>query len=217
VRDITHSAPLRIGIDALAWNDKTGYGRFCREIVSALLRIPTRYRLTLLMNANASAPPGADIVRVSPALPRLAWAIARVRADLWFFPSPLHFVPVIARAPVVVAIHDTIPWRYPELIFPSYRQRIAWRIKLRLAVQQASHVITVSDHARASVAGHFGLAESAISVVGEAPGAVFRPLTDGAALAAISERLGVPPQARMVLYHGALAPHKNLRALARVL
>jgi hypothetical protein len=50
--------PIRIAIDPLAWNQKTGFGRFCREIVSALLRIPTHYSFTLLMDADATAPPG---------------------------------------------------------------------------------------------------------------------------------------------------------------
>jgi len=155
-------------------------------------------------------------MRTLPKLLGLTRTIARAGVKLWFFPSPLNFVPVIARAAVLVAVHDTIPWRYPKSIFPSYAQRIAWNIKLRLAVQQSSRLITVSDHACKSVARHFRLPENAISIVGEAPAAVFRPLADCAALAAISERLAVPPQARMIVYHGAFAPHKNLRALARV-
>jgi len=220
--------PIRVGIEALAWNQKTGYGRYCRELVSALLRIPAPYSFTLLMEADAIAPPGAEVirfvnprragapVRTLPSLLSLTRTIARAGMDLWFFPSPLNFVPVIARAAVVVAVHDTIPWRYPKSIFPSYAQRIAWNIKLRLAAQQSSRLITVSDHARKSVARHFRMPESAITIVGEAPAAIFRPLTDCPAMAAISERLAVPPLARMVVYHGAFAPHKNLRALARV-
>jgi glycosyltransferase involved in cell wall biosynthesis len=219
--------PIRVGIEALAWNQKTGYGRYCRELISALLRIPSRYCFTLLMEADAIGPAGAEVIRFDPprasapvrTLPRLlslTRTIARAGMDLWFFPSPLNFVPVIARATVIVAVHDTIPWRYPKSIFPSYAQRVAWNIKLRLAAQQSSRLITVSDHARKSVARHFRLSEDAITIVGEAPAAVFRPLADCGALAAISERLAVPPLARMIVYHGAFAPHKNLRALARV-
>lgn len=190
--------------------------------------MPTHYSFTLLMDGDADTPAGAEVVRVAAArdvsppvrtLPRLlglARTVARVRADLWFFPSPLHFVPVFAGGPVLVAIHDTIPWRYPQLIFSSYAQRIAWSIKVRLAVQQASHLITVSGHARESVARQFRLPENAISIVGEAPAAIFRPVGDRAAMTAISARLGIPPLARMIIYHGALAPHKNLRALAKV-
>lgn len=220
--------PIRIGIDALAWNDNTGYGRFCREIVSALLRIPIRYSFTLLLEPDTNPPAGVEVVRCPrgrhagsamrtvPQLLGQAWTIARIPTDLWFFPSPLHFVPVLARVPVLVAVHDTMPFSYPRLIFPSLARRLAWRMKLRLAVQQASHLITVSHHARTSIARHFHLAESSISIVGEAPAAIFRPREDSAALAAISERLGIPAGARMVIYHGALAPHKNLRMLARV-
>ncbi len=207
---------LRIGIDALAWNRKTGYGRFCREIVSALLRLPGSRSFTLLMEADARAPAGADVIRVPPGRIGLAWTIARTPVDLWFFPSPLHFVPVLRRVPVVVAVHDTIPWSYPRLIFPSYRKRLAWDVKLRLAVRQASHVVTVSGYARQSVARHFRIAESAISVVHGAPAAIFQPVPDKSKLDKISELLGIPPQSRVILYHGALAPHKNLLALARV-
>lgn len=217
---------IRIGIDALAWGQQTGYGRFCREMTSALLRISTRCSFSLLMDPEVEPPPGAAVIPFgsrhdglqSHTVPRaiaLARTIARVPPDLWFFPSPLHFVPVITRSPIVVAIHDTIPWSYPELIFPSYLQRVAWRIKLRLAVLQASHVVTVSDYARKSVARHFRLPAKSISVVGEAAAPIFKQVADDAALAAVSERLGIPPQARMIIYHGALAPHKNLPTLVK--
>ena len=210
----------------MAWDQKTGYGRFCREIVSALLRMPAGYSFTLLMDAEADAPARAEAVRLIPAgdstvrslpnLVRLTRAIARIRADVWFFPSPLYFVPVPTHAPVLLAIHDTIPWCYPHMIFPSYMQRMAWNIKLRLALRQARHLITVSGHARDAIARYFRLPEGKINVISEAPSAMFKPLPDAAGMASISGRLGIPPSARMIIYHGALAQHKNLRTLVRV-
>jgi glycosyltransferase involved in cell wall biosynthesis len=222
---------IRIGIDALAWNRRTGYGRYCRELVSALLLIPTRaaptrYSFTLLMDSDTCAPAGADVVRFASArsaggpsarslreLLALAWTIARTPVDAWFFPSPLTFVPVVSRARPLVAIHDTIPWRYPRFTFGGRAQQLAWRLKLGLAIRQTARVITVSNHARESLVHSFGMDDSAIRVIGEAPAAVFKPNLDPAEIAALAQRIGLPPEARTIVYHGAFAPHKDLRTL----
>lgn len=216
----------RIGIDALAWNHKTGYGRYCCELVSALRALPTRYSFTLLMEASACAPAGVEVLRFAPRkhaggpsarplteLLRLAWTISRAPVDAWFFPSPLSFVPVLSRAQVLIAIHDTIPWRYPELIFRNRAQQFAWRLKLGLAIRQAARVITVSRHARESLIQHLGIPQPVIRIVGEAPAAAFKPTLNPAEIARISERLGIPPTARVIVYHGAFAPHKDLPTL----
>lgn len=217
---------IRIGIDALAWNRRTGYGRYCRELVSALLLIPTRYSFTLLMDSDACAPAGADVMRFASArsaggpaarplseLLRLAWTISRTPVDAWFFPSPLTFVPVVSRSRPLVVIHDTIPWRYPRFTSASRAQQLAWRLKLRLAIRQTARVITVSNHARESLARYLGMANSAIRVIGEAPAAVFKPNLDPKAIVMLSQRIGLPPEARAIVYHGAFAPHKDLRTL----
>jgi glycosyltransferase involved in cell wall biosynthesis len=217
---------IRIGIDALAWNQKSGYGRYCRELVSALLALPKRHCFTLLMESETCAPPGAQVVRLASRrnvdggamrplveLLRLAWTITRTPVDAWFFPSPLTFVPILSRTRMLIAIHDTIPWRYPRYIFSSRAQQVAWRLKLALAVRQTASVITVSNHARESLAGYFEMPVSTIRVVGEAPAAVFKPNLDPTKIAALCERVGLPPKARIIVYHGAFAPHKNLRTL----
>ncbi len=217
---------IRIGIDALAWNHQTGYGRYCRELVSALLALPTRYSFTLLMESRASAPAGAEVVRFAPhkhgsgpsarpltELLRLAVTISRTPMDAWFFPSPLTFVPVLSRAQMLIAIHDTIPWRYPRFIFRNRAQQFAWRFKLALAIRQAARIVTVSQHARGSLIRHLGIPERLIRIVGEAPAAAFKPDLDSTGIARISERLGIPPKARVIVYHGAFAPHKDLPTL----
>ena len=217
--------PGRIGIVALEWNHNTGYGRFCRELVSALLRTPTGRRFTILTTPDAALPAGAEAVRLPmesgssmrtvASLARLAWTIRQIHADLWFFPSPLHFVPVLGRAEVVLTIHDIIPWRYPGLIFHSQAQWLAWAAKLHLAMRQAARLVTVSDNARKSIAQHFQRKEDAIAVVKEAPAAIFQPIADRAGGQRIRASLGLPERAKIVIYHGALAPHKNLPSLVR--
>jgi glycosyltransferase involved in cell wall biosynthesis len=178
-----------------------------------------------LMEPQICAPSGAEVVRLSPfgdgegparplmGLMRLAWTIARMPVDAWYFPSPLTFVPILSRARMLITVHDTLPWRYPHFIFGNRIQELGWRLKLALAIRQTARLVTVSNHARESLAGYFGIPASAIRVVSEAPAAVFKPDLDPMAIAQLSERIGLPAQARAIVYHGALAPHKDLRTL----
>jgi glycosyltransferase involved in cell wall biosynthesis len=217
---------LRIGIDALAWNRRSGYGRHCRELVSALLRLPTRHSFTLMMEHDAPAPGGVDVLRFQAAraatrsmtrrftdLIQLAKTIMRAPVDVWFFPSPQTFAPVLSRARVLVAIHDTLPWQFPHLIFAGRAQQLAWRLKVAIAMRQSTYVITVSDHAREKLSKYFRMPDSKLRVIGEAPAEVFKPSLDVPTVALFSERIGIPRNARVIAYHGALAPHKDLPTL----
>jgi glycosyltransferase involved in cell wall biosynthesis len=178
------------------------------------------------LEPQTPAPAGADIIRFSLStdgnrgggrslteMIRLVWTIARTPVDAWFFPSPLTFVPVLSRARTLIAIHDTIPWRYPRLIFSNRAQYLAWKLKLGLAIRQTARLITVSNHARESIARYFGMPIASLRVVGEAPAAAFKPDLAPTAIATLSERTGLPAQARTIVYHGASAPHKDLPTL----
>ena len=217
---------LRIGIDALSWDRRSGYGRYCRELVSALLPIPTQHSFTLMMDSHALAPAAAEVLRFEPAgkatrsatrslteLLRLTRLMMQGRMDVWFFPSPQTYVPVLSRARVVTTLHDTIPWQLPDLVFANRAQYLAWRIKVALAMRRSARVITVSEHARKSISKFFRVPDSALRVVGEAPAAIFKPNLDPSKVALVAEGLGMSRDARVIVYHGALAPHKDLPTL----
>jgi glycosyltransferase involved in cell wall biosynthesis len=217
---------LRIGIDALSWDRRSGYGRYCRELVSALLTLPTQHSFTLLMDPYALAPAGAEVLRFEPAgkvnksatrsvtdMLRLMRVIAWAPIDVWFFPSPQNYVPVLSKARVLTTLHDTIPWQFPSLTFANRVQLLAWRLKVALAIHRSADVITVSEHARESISKLLRVPDSALRIVSEAPAAVFKPDLDPAKVGLVAERLGIPAEARVIVYHGALAPHKDLGTL----
>jgi len=227
--------PLQVGIDAGTWSNQRGYGRFTREIVSALATLDRDQHYTLFLDRQtspASVPPGVTVVtvptRVSPSTaasaagyrsPRdllaMSRAIARTPLDILFFPSVYTYVPVLRRLPVVVGVHDVIAERFPDLVFPSRRARWFWRAKVALALRQARLVITVSDHARGGLERELGIPRSRIRVTNEAPAACFHPPTDPEAAAALRARLGVGRTAPLLVYVGGIAPHKNLLRLVR--
>jgi glycosyltransferase involved in cell wall biosynthesis len=225
---------MRIAVDAATWANGRGYGRFTREILGAAARLDSRHRFVLVGDA-ASLPASMDTfdvvhaaVHVPPAtaasangyrsvrdLAVMSRALASTSADAIFFPTVYTYVPVMTRKPVVVGIHDVIPERLPGDVFPSARSRWLWTLKVRAAVFQAARVMTVSRHAQAGIHEQLPVHPSRVRIVEEAPAAVFRPDADVAPGVAALRAAAQRADARMLLYVGGVAPHKNLGALVR--
>jgi glycosyltransferase involved in cell wall biosynthesis len=102
---------------------------------------------------------------------------------------------------------------HPELVFPTWQGRVAWSLKERVAVHQASLVLTPSEASRRDVARVFRLNPAAIRVVPEAADPVFRPTADDDASTNALNSYGIPSEAPYFLYVGGLSPHKNLLRL----
>lgn len=227
---------MRIGIDGATWENARGYGRFTRELVRALVKRDARNEYVLFVSplvARDDLPPNAQIVTVqtrrAPALaasadgfrsPQDLWAFTRAlaaaRLDLVFFPAVYSFVPVLQPRRIVVAIHDTIPERFPQHVFKNARARLFWTLKTRLAVAQATRVLTVSEHARQDLQKYFRLPPEKIFVAPEAPAAAFHPIMERARIDTAYRNLGLSPDARGLIYLGGLSPHKNLPMLIQV-
>lgn len=223
----------RIGIDGGTWDNQRGYGRFTREIITALLGLDRPYTYSLFLNrdtARDDLPAGLDVIEVPTAIRsalaasadsnRTAgdmWAftaaIARAPVDLIFFPSVYSFVPLLPRhVPLIVGIHDTIAEMFPGHVFNSTRARLFWTCKTQLAVRQAARILTVSEHARLGVQSHFGIPPAKIRVTHEAAAAAFRRMRESDVAAAL-ERTGIAPGSRYIIYFGGLTPHKNVGLL----
>ena len=56
-------------------------------------------------------------------------AVARAGLDLIYFPASYSFFPVWNVRRVVVTMHDTLALAHPELVFPTWRGRLAWTLK----------------------------------------------------------------------------------------
>lgn len=228
---------LRIGVDASCWMNRRGYGRYTRELLRALLTIDQDNEYWLFLDAETARrsedlPERARRVIVGTSRPaaeaasaagrrslRDLWAMrtavqrADATLDLFYFPSVYTFFPLGGRTKVAVTIHDTIAERHPELIFPTWRSRLFWTIKVRWALRQADLVITVSANARDDLARTFGLPRESVHVVSDAVHPAFRPLPQDATAAAVLARYGLAGGAPIVLYVGGLSPHKNLATL----
>lgn len=232
---------MRIAIDVTGWQDTRGFGRFTRELVSQLVLDNAAIHDVVLIADRATAsqatfPTGARVVVVntgvlsaqanaaessrSPiALLALGWHAARCRPDVVFFPTPSTYYPVLGRVPIVVGVHDVMTEEHPERFFFTPRARFYWRAKMWLMRKQAMALVAPSEDARQRVAAAFSWSLAHITCIHEAPAAIFgselarSDIAIDATLAQIALPRGVP----LVLYVGALDPHKNLSNLLRAM
>jgi glycosyltransferase involved in cell wall biosynthesis len=215
---------MRVGVDGGCWSNRRGYGRFLREILDALARVDRKNEYIVFLDppsfrtfhlrerfqpvlveldepvTQAASAEGRRSVRD---LLRMGRAVARQRLDLLFFPSVYSYFPVLRRLPVLVCIHDTIPERDPKLHFQSWRQSLFWRAKVRLALMQATLVLTVSEYSKRCLGEILGVPAGKVRVIYEGTSAKLVRIDAGAA------------EHPYVLYVGGFSPHKNLPTLVR--
>ncbi len=196
---------MRIGVEASCRRNARGLGRFARELIARLERdFGARHQL-LLCDAEEVRSRGW---RGPLALGRRlvgAWA---ARPDVFLFPAVYSWFP-LPGIPQVLVCHDAMTGLRPELFFPSARDELLWKLKSGLARRMADRLLAPSAHARAQIARVHGLDPGGITVIGEAPAELFRPLPPAAGAAARA-RHGVPEGGALFLCVGSLSPHKNL-------
>jgi glycosyltransferase involved in cell wall biosynthesis len=225
---------MRIGIDGSCLANRRGFGRFARELVRALAAAESSHEFTVFVDgpsvdsvqipiafrrivvdvseapSRAASATGSRSVRDMLAMSR---AVAREGLDLIYFPASYSFFPVWNVPRVVVTLHDTLALAHPEWVFPSFRRRMAWKIKEYMAVYQANKIITVSETARRDVIDWFRLTADRVCVVSEGPDAIFCPRLDGPESRAVLGRYDIDASRPFWLYVGGLSPHKNLPRL----
>ena len=233
---------MRIGIDASCWANARGYGRYARELIRAMVRSYPDDEFVFFLDQRSlevfhldrpnvrtvlveqSASPTRAAVTGSSRSPRdmlrFSRATRREELDVFFSPSVYTYFPLPLRLPALVAIHDAIAERFPEKTLPTFKDRFFWRLKVGLALRQATLILTVSDYAKGEIVRELDQPSDRIRVAKEAPASTFRPESDPNAVAEAARQHGIPEGAAWFVYVGGFNPHKNLprvvRAVARL-
>lgn len=214
---------MRIGIDGGCWNVKRGYGRFLRELLYAVSDLGSDHEFYVFLDEagfrefSLGAPfhavrvAASDTVSSAGAASRrsignllaMSLAVRKEKVDVFFFPSVYSWFPLLERTPVLLGIHDTIADKNPAFSFETAWQARMWKWKCKLAVWQATQVLTVSSYSKRCIEAQYGLPGSRIHWVHEAASKVFRQVPVAEA------------KSRFVLYVGGISPNKNLEGLIR--
>jgi glycosyltransferase involved in cell wall biosynthesis len=221
---------MHIAIEASTWVNQRGYGRFTRELARALLRCGGAHRFTLILDsgaARASDLPDAGRLTVDTResvteaavqgsarrpfdLARMSWRVSRAAFDWVVFPTVYSFVPVFGRAKLAVTIHDALPEMFSPQVLGSRIDAALWRAKVRLAIRQATLLMTTSTAAAADIRRHLPVGDRRIAMLSAGVAEAFTPqpaIADGERVRALV------PDGRLVVYVGGLSPHKRVPAL----
>lgn len=228
---------MRLGVDATCWANGRGYGRFTREIVTAMARCapdvqfvcfldpksalgfelhaPNVSQVVVNTTAAASDAASASGNRSLSDMLRMSRAVSGERLDVFFSPSVYTYFPLPPGLRALVTIHDAIAERFPHLTLPSARARLFWRAKTWVALRQARKILAVSQYAAQEVARIHGVPLKRIAVAVEAPSHSYRASGDRGAIADAANSVGLPADARWFTYVGGFNPHKNVPVIVR--
>lgn len=193
----------------------SGIGGYVRDLIPALRAADPSLDLVVLEPTWDHTEPASrrtplDDRRVQRArweLGGVAWSAWRAKPDLLHIPA--FSAPVVAPCPMVVTVHDVIPF-----VIPAYRASRAMQLHLaamRRTVRRACLVIAPSHAAAADISGELGIEPERIRVTHEAAGEHFRPAADPAAARERVARFGIT--GRYIFNVGGLDVRKNVPVL----
>ena len=220
---------IDVTIDASAWENERGFGRFTRCLVGALAARQSGFKYTLLFDKEPvrSVPEGVDVVvagseksmsqassgasaRGGADFLTMARQASRLKPDLFFFPAVYSYYPILSRRPKIMCFHDTIPERFPDLIFPTRRNFRLWQAKCWLAKKQATRVMTISDASARDLERILNIPKRRIDIITEGADAGFKVIADKATLKATRAKWAIPNNAPVLVYVGGFNRHKNV-------
>ena len=225
---------MKIGIDASCWANKRGYGRFTREMLTALFEQDKKNEYVLFMDSatacQSNLPSRVECITIelsqSPTqaasasgrrsitdMLKMGREVAKVDLTLFFYPSVYTYFPIFNSIKKIVAIHDVIAEKYPQLVFSNRINRTFWNIKVWFAIKQADLIITVSEFSKQGIMEYFGMPGDNIRVVSQAADKSFRPIHESYLLTDKLARFNLDITSKFILYVGGIAPHKNLSTL----
>ncbi|MBI3315984.1 MAG: glycosyltransferase family 4 protein [Candidatus Omnitrophica bacterium] len=213
----------RVGVDLRMWTH-AGIGRYVRELV----RQPAYRAFKGSFNFYGYAEhekeiraclPGKDshfvALRSKIYSPGEQIELASKTGALDLLHAPHFNVPLMARARLVVTVHDLTYIRHPSAS-KSYFAAGYTRFLLRFIQKRASAILTVSEHTRKDLFELFPrLAKDRVIVTPEAPASIFKKLEDPDTLGSTRKQFQL--YRPFVLFVGSLKIHKNVALLVRAL
>lgn len=214
---VNNVRPIRVGFDARWYND-SGVGTYVGELLRSLVE---QRELDLIVYEDPRRPvcglEQRSVVRIPVRSNRYSftaqWEFRRRAAEdrLDLFHSPFYAAPLALNCPLVVTVHDLIPFLFRIYNWP--KQRIV-KSGYRMAGWRAAHIIADSENTARDVARFLKAPAGRISVVPLAAKRCFQPKKESRELERLHETYDIRPP--YVLVPGSRnACTKNLEGALR--
>lgn len=212
----------------------TGSGQYLRHLLHYLRRIAPDLKLTLVLPPRSylspppDLPPNVNVLGDMRYPPRLTpeklakWQKKSNLEKVWFeqrtFPQlagrsgadiahvPYWGPPLSSPIPLVTSVLDVIPLALPQYS-PGFRGRLYTSL-VSAAARGSTHVITISNAAKADIVEYLGLPEASITTTHLAADEAYHPRMGAERDAAVREKYDLPDE--FVLYLSGFDPRKRL-------
>jgi glycosyltransferase involved in cell wall biosynthesis len=211
---------LRVGFDARWYND-SGVGAYVRGLLGAMVQLEDELDLIVYENLRnpVPLPDCSKVQRVALRAKKYSIAeqleLARRSSEdrLNVFHSPFYVVPLFTRCPVVVTVHDLIPFLFP--IYSRAKQTIV-RAGYRMSVRKAAQIIADSDNTARDLQQILQVSIDNVSTVHLAPSEVYQPKPAQGEFGLLQQKYGIS-QPYVLLASARNWRTKNLETGLRVL
>jgi glycosyltransferase involved in cell wall biosynthesis len=203
---------MRIGVGALV-GILGGPATYARELVRALVRTPGHDYVVFTDAPDAFAGVPVEVVQVPLASTyhQVTWdhlalpGLVR-RAGVALYHGTKGVLPLRARVPAVVTVHDLAVYAFPETF--AWPQRWHFRLCVPPSVRRAARVIAVSEHTRQDVVARLGASPARVVAIPNGVADAFREPVAPDAVRALRSRHGLGE--RLVACVGTLQPRKHV-------
>ncbi len=227
---------IHVGVDATSWINDRGFGRFTRELMTALAKRNEGFHYTLVFDRPPAfaLPENVDVIiadthntlndaavgdksRSISYLMKLGQVVRKAKFDIFFFPAVYSYFPLLARVPCIVCYHDTTAERIPHLLFPTQMNRRLWQLKTALAKLQTARAMTVSQSSARDLEHILHIPKRKIDLVSEAADPVFRLIENKQEIDAAKSKYNIPLDADYLMTLGGMNAHKNILSLLKAM
>ncbi|MDD4571316.1 MAG: glycosyltransferase family 1 protein [Clostridia bacterium] len=129
--------------------------------------------------------------------------------DVFHIPHNGIGFPLKVSYPVIVTVHDLIPYIMPETVGQGYLQ--IFLEEMPVILEKAAHIIAVSENTKKDLIDIMGVASAKITTVYEAAENIYKPLQKQAVKNFLTEKYGITGP--YILYLGGFGPRKNVSGL----
>ena len=227
---------IHVGVDATSWINDRGFGRFTRELITALAARDAGFRYTLVFDRppDFDLPDNVDTIiadthndlndaavgdksRSFGYLLKMGEVVRKARFDIFFFPAVYSYFPLLARVPCIVCYHDTTAERIPHLLFPTQMNRRLWQLKTALAKLQTARAMTVSQSSARDLENILHIPKNKIDTVSEAADPIFRRIENLQEVEDAKHKFQIPADAEYMMTLGGMNAHKNILSLLKAM
>jgi glycosyltransferase involved in cell wall biosynthesis len=210
---------VRIGINALAADNRSGTGRYTTELVGHLARLDSSNQYVIIIHNDSplcsdlksfhnfhsqKQPRRSRLGRIWWEQRHLPALIARQRLDV--FHAPAFILPKHSTAPTIATIHDLVFMRYPETF--GYFRRNYFHLAIPRSAYSATAVIADSEATRRDLVDLLQVNPERIHVIPLGVGEEFFEPASPEAIEQARSALKLPEQ--YILTVGTIEPRKNL-------